>query len=64
MAQWIRDNHIEIERCLRSPADDPLDGSEGVNNDALLGAQSIAKLEDKKAFLLSILDGKNLSNFR
>ena len=64
MAQWIRDNHIEIERSLRSPADDPLDGSEGVNNDALLGAQSIAKLEDKKVFLLSILDGKNLSNFR
>lgn len=64
LAQWIRDNHIEIERSLRNPADDPLDGGEGVNNDALLGAQSIAKLEDKKAFLLSILDGKNLSNFR
>lgn len=64
MAQWIRDNHIEIERSLRNPADDPLDGGEGVNNDALLGAQSIAKLEDKKALLLSILDGKNLSNFR
>lgn len=64
MAQWIRDNHIEIERSLRNPADDPLDGGEGVSNDALLGAQSIAKLEDKKAFLLSILDGKNLSNFR
>ena len=53
-----------MERSLRSPADDPLDSTEGVTNDALLGAQSIAKLEDKKAFLLSILDGKNLSNFR
>ncbi|XP_078354070.1 nipped-B-like protein isoform X1 [Oculina patagonica] len=64
LAQWIRDNHVEMERSLRSPAEDPLDGAEGINNDALLGAQSIAKLEDKKAFLLSILDGRNLSNFR
>ena len=53
-----------MERSLRSPAEDPFEGNEGINNDALLGAQSIAKLEDKKAFLLSILDGRNLSNFR
>ena len=44
--------------------EDPLDGGEGLNNDALIGAQSITKLEDKKAFLLSILDGRNVSSIR
>lgn len=64
MAQWIRDNHVEMERSLRSPADDPLDGGEGINNDALLGAQSMAKLENRKAFLFSVLDRGNMSNLR
>lgn len=53
-----------MERSLRNPADDPLDGGEGVNNDALLGAQSMAKLENRKAFLFSVLDGRNMSNLR
>lgn len=64
LAQWIRDNHVEMERFLRTPVDDPLDGGEGMTNNTLVGAQSMAKLEDRKAFLLSILDGGHLANFR
>lgn len=64
LAQWIRDNHVEMERCLRTPVEDPLDSGEGLTNDSFIDAQSITKLEDKKAFLLSILDGRNVSTIR
>lgn len=64
LAQWIRDNHVEMERCLRTPVEDPLDSGEGLTNDSFIDAQSITKLEEKKAFLLSILDGRNVSTIR
>lgn len=64
LAQWIRDNHVEMERCLRTPVEDPLDSGEGLTNDSFIDAQSITKLEDKKAFLLFILDGRNVSTIR
>ena len=64
LAQWIRDNHVEMERCLRTPVEDPLDSGEGLTNDSFIDAQSITKLEDKKAFLLSILDRRNVSTIR
>ena len=44
--------------------EDPLDSGEGLTNDSFIDAQSITKLEDKKAFLLSILDGRNVSTIR
>ena len=53
-----------MERSLRTPTDDALDGGEGLINNALLEAQSLAKLEDRKAFLFSVLDGGNMSNLR
>lgn len=56
---------MEMERFLRAPTEDPLDGGDGLNNSALLGAQSIAKLEERKASLFSVLDGGQiLSNIR
>ena len=55
---------MEMERFLRVPTEDPLDGGDSLNNSALLGAQSIAKLEERKASLFSILDGGHLSNLR
>lgn len=64
LAQWIRDNHVEMERCLRTPVEDPLDSGEGLTNDSFIDAQSITKLEDRKGFLLSILDGRNVSTIK
>ena len=55
---------MEMERFLRAPTEDPLDGGDGLNNSALLEAQSIAKLEERKASLFSVLDGGHLSNIR
>ena len=56
---------MEMERFLRAPTEDPLDSGDGLNNSALLGAQSIAKLEERKASLFSVLDGGQiLSNIR
>ena len=64
LAQWIRDNHVEIERSLRTPTEDILQGGEGLKNDTLLTAQSLAKLEDRKAFLFSVLDEGSMSSLR
>ncbi|KAK2556654.1 Nipped-B-like protein B [Acropora cervicornis] len=64
LAQWIRDTHVEMERSLRAPADDPLESGEGLKNDALLSAQSLAKLEDRKTFLFFVLDGGTMTSLR
>lgn len=64
LAQWLRDTHVEMERSLRAPAEDPLESGEGLKNDALLSAQSLAKLEDRKTFLFSVLDGGNMTSIR
>lgn len=53
-----------MERSLRTPIEDPLDGGEGLKNDALLSAQSLAKLDERKAFLFSVLDGGSMSSLR
>lgn len=53
-----------MERSLRAPADDPLESGEGLKNDALLSAQSLAKLEDRKTFLFFVLDGGTMTSLR
>ena len=53
-----------MERSLRTPTEDILQGGEGLKNDALLSAQSLAKLEDRKAFLFSVLDEGSMSSLR